>query len=186
MDTTESVLVKYPPGDTMCFGTYNGQPIRWRVLDQQGDQRLLLAEDALEDLPYSKEYDNTYWQTSSLRKRLNQVFIQKAFSFQERVRIINTRLKNLPNPRYQTSAGNTTVDKVFLLSMDELEQYLPHDADRALGKWWWVRTPGMNILSAVSVYEDGTIYDTGINVHFAECGVRPAMWIRLQKEQDNI
>ena len=182
MGSNNSVLVKYLPGDTLCYGTYGGKPIRWRVLDQQGDQRLLLAEEILARLPYNKDYDNTYWQTSSLRRWLNQTFFQQAFSFQERAHIINTRLQNLPNPRYRTSSGGVTVDKIFLLSIEELERYLPRNEDRAMGCWWWVRTPGMNILSAVGVYEDGSLYDTGINVHFKEAGVRPAMWIRLKEE----
>ena len=70
MDMTNSVLVKYPPGDVLHFGTYNDKPIRWRVLDQQGDQRLLLAEEILDYQPYNKDYDNTYWQISSLRRWL--------------------------------------------------------------------------------------------------------------------
>lgn len=181
MERKDSVLERHPRGDVMTYGTYKDKPIRWRVLDQQGDQRLLLAEEIVEHLPYNKDYENTYWQTSTLRKWLNHTFFQTAFSFQERTRIINTRLKNPPNPRYLTSGGSDTVDKIFLLGIAELEKYLPADTDRVLGSWWWVRSPGMNILSAASVYEDGSIYDTGINIHFADGGVRPAMWILLRK-----
>lgn len=181
MDKTDSVLEQYPRGAALTFGTYQDKPILWRVLDQQGDQRLIFAEEIVEHLPYNTTYENTYWQTSSLRRWLNQTFFQKAFSFQERTRIINTRLKNPANPRYLTSGGGDTVDKIFLLSLEELKKYLPADEERALGQWWWVRSPGMNIISAVSVYEDGSIYDTGINIHFPDGGVRPAMWVRLKK-----
>lgn len=181
MEKADSVLTRYPVGDTMAYGNYQGNPLRWRVLDREGDKRLILAEGIVEHRPYNRTYENTYWQTSTLRRWLNQAFLQEAFSFQERTRIVNTRLKNLPNPRYLTSGCPDTVDKVFLLGMEELERYLPTDGDRALGSWWWTRTPGMNILSTVSVYEDGSLYDTGINIHFPEGGVRPAMWILLQK-----
>ena len=30
------------------------------------------------------------------------------------------------------------------------------------------------------VYEDGSVYDTGINIHYADGGVRPAMWVLLR------
>jgi hypothetical protein len=180
MDKKDSIFTKHPRGDILSYGTYNGQPILWRVLDQEGNKRLLLTQDIIVHQPYNKEYDNTYWQTCSLRRWLNQTFFQNAFSFKERTRILNSRLENPANPRYSTPGGSETVDKLFPLSFYELIKYLPHDEDRALGDWWWTRTPGMNILSAVSVYENGSIYDTGINIHFADGGVRPAMWILLR------
>ena len=181
MDTTDRMMTGEPQGTSISYGTYQGEPLLWRVLDQQGNKLLLLSETIVAQQPYNREYDNTYWQTSSLRRWLNQRFFQDAFSYQERSRILNTRLQNPPNPRYLTSGGADTVDKVFLLGMAELERYLPEDADRALGNWWWVRSPGLNILSAASVYADGSIYDTGINIHFADGGVRPAMWILERK-----
>ena len=181
MDKRESILTRHLRGDTITFGAYQGKPLSWRVLDQEGNKRLLLAEEIVDHRPYNTTYENTYWQTSTLRRWLNQTFFQEAFSFRERTRIVNTRLKNPPNPRYLTSGGGDTVDKLFLLGIDQLEAYLPADEDRALGSWWWVRSPGMNILSAASVYEDGSLYDTGINIHFPEGGVRPAMWILLRE-----
>ena len=180
MDKADSIYEQHPQGDVISWGVWEDKPLLWRVLDREGDKRLLLAEEIVARQPYNKEYDNTYWQTSTLRRWLNQTFFQKAFSLKERSRILNTRLKNPPNPRYLTSGGGDTVDKLFLLGLDQLERYLPTDAQRAMGQWWWVRSPGLNILSAASVYEDGSIYDTGINIHYADGGVRPAMWILLR------
>ncbi len=180
MDKADSIYEQHPLGDVISWGVWEDKPLLWRVLDREGDKRLLLAEEIVARQPYNKEYDNTYWQTSTLRRWLNKTFFQKAFSLKERSRILNTRLKNPPNPRYLTSGGGDTVDKLFLLGLDQLERYLPTDAQRAMGQWWWVRSPGLNILSAASVYEDGSIYDTGINIHYADGGVRPAMWILLR------
>ena len=180
MDKADSIYEQHPLGDVISWGVWEDKPLLWRVLDREGDKRLLLAEEIVARQPYNKEYDNTYWQTSTLRRWLNQAFFQKAFSLKERSRILNTRLKNPPNPRYLTAGGGDTVDKLFLLGLDQLERYLPTDAQRAMGQWWWVRSPGLNILSAASVYEDGSIYDTGINIHYADGGVRPAMWILLR------
>ena len=180
MDKADSIYEQHPLGDVISWGVWEDKPLLWRVLDREGDKRLLLAEEIVARQPYNKEYDNTYWQTSTLRRWLNKTFFQKAFSLKERSRILNTRLKNPPNPRYLTPGGGDTVDKLFLLGLDQLERYLPTDAQRAMGQWWWVRSPGLNILSAASVYEDGSIYDTGINIHYADGGVRPAMWILLR------
>ena len=176
----KSVFERDPEGDVIPYGVWEGRPLLWRVLDREGDKRLLLAEEIVARQPYNKTYDNTYWQTSTLRRWLNQAFFQKAFTVQERSRILNTGMKSPPNPRYLTSGGGDTVDKLFLLELEQLEQYLPTDADRALGHWWWVRSPGLNILSAASVYEDGSVYDAGNNIHYADGGVRPAMWVLLR------
>lgn len=50
----------------------------------------------------------------------------------------------------------------------------------ALGEWWWTRTPGSNLVSAVAVYPDGSLYIPGININYTDGGVRPAMWILLK------
>ena len=52
--------------------------------------------------------------------------------------------------------------------------------DRALGDWWWLRTPGSNLFSAVAVYDDGSLYEFGIHVHYENGGVRPVVWVLLK------
>ena len=118
---------------------------------------------------------------SSLRRWLNQEFIQKCFSFEERIRIINTRVENRRNRKWESDGGPGTVDKVFILDIEEVQKYFPEDKDRETGKWWWLRNPGSGLLSVACVYEDGTIYDYGINNNYTEGGVRPAMWVRIKQ-----
>jgi len=180
MENEKNLLEIYKPGETLVFGTYEGTPIHWRVLDMKGKERLLLAEDILTRLPYNKNYVSIYWQKCSLRKWLNQQFYKEAFSFGEQTQILNTRLENLPNRDHSVGNGPDTVDKIFLLSLEELEHYIPLPADRIRTDWWWLRSIGSNDLSACSVYTDGSVYTYGINIHFNDGGVRPAMWIRLR------
>ncbi len=168
---------EYKVGNTVEYGVYGGRPIKWRVLAKQGKMRLLCSQEIVTERPYNPEYVNTYWETSPLRKWLNKTFFMEAFSIEERSRIVNTRVENLPSPRYFTSGGADTVDKLFIFNIEEAEKYFSDGHDRALGHWWWLRTPGSTLLSAASVYIDGTIYENGVNVYFADGGVRPAMWV---------
>ena len=181
MEDNKSLLHQYLPGSTMRYGTYAGGELVWRVLAREGKKRLLLADRILANRPYHTAYVNTSWRECSLRRWLNQDFFQEAFSFQERTWILNTRVENPANPKYRTNGGAGTVDKIFLLSIGEAETYLPSQEERALDSWWWLRTPGCNLLTAVSVYADGSLYDGGINVHFPAGGVRPAMWVLLHE-----
>ena len=71
--------------------------------------------------------------------------------------------------------------KVFVLDLEEVQKYCPTDEDRKIGKWWWLRNPGSGLLSVACVYEDGTLYDYGINNNYTDGGVRPAMWVRIKQ-----
>lgn len=176
----QAVLAEYEIGKTVTMGSYQGRVLRWRVLEANGKMRLLVAEDVVAERPYNELYVDTSWRTCSLRRWLNGEFLREAFTLEERTKILNTRVSNPPNPKYYTNGGLDSVDKLFALSIGEAEEYLPSNEARALGKWWWLRSPGNNLLSAVSVYEDGSIYETGINDNYVDGGVRPAMWVLLR------
>lgn len=174
------MLLEFQVGNTVDFGCYNGQPIRWRVCDANGKMKLLIAEKIILERPYNDLRVDTYWQTATLRKWLNNEFLAEAFSKDERNMVIATRRSNEPNECFYTNAGLPTMDKVFVLSKRELDQYLPEQADRAFGQWWWLRTPGDNLLSVTAVEEQGDVYLHGVNVNYPNGGVRPALWILLK------
>lgn len=176
----DAILAQYAVGNTVVFGSYNDRPISWKVIGENGKMRLLLAEEIVAHQPYNERYIDSSWRECSLRRWLNGPFLREAFSLEERMRILNTKVQNPANPKYSTNGGFESVDKLFALSLGEAEEYLSSDALRKVGAWWWLRTPGSSLLSAVSVYEDGSIYDTGINIDYTDGGVRPAMWVILK------
>lgn len=69
--TPEAFVCPYELGDTITFGTYNGEPIEWRVLKLSEDetQAVLVAKqiltmkayDAAESGAYNKDGDKDYW-----------------------------------------------------------------------------------------------------------------------------
>ena len=114
----------YWQNDTNGDGTVNKndkkQPIKWRVLSVEGDDAFLLADKNLDHQRYNKNYGTTTWEKCSLRSWLNSTFLKSAFSSSEINAIKYSTVTNDNNPYYSSSkGGNTTVDKIYLLSINE-------------------------------------------------------------------
>lgn len=206
-DTVKNASV----GDTITFGAYeqdnntsNGkEAIEWTVLDKDGMSLLLISKQALDCQQYNTSYTDVTWESCSLRKWMNGTFLNKAFNAEEQAQIQNTTVSADKNPEYNTNPGNATTDKVFLLSINEVEKYFNSDEARkcaptayakaqgaytsdiyktasgAATCWWWLRSPGLTQLSAATVSYVGSVYYSGYNVHYDTGAVRPALWINL-------
>ena len=111
------------------------QPIKWRVLNRNGNDALLLADVALDDQKYNTNSEDVTWESSSIRSWLNgygasanqpktdysrKNFINSAFTSTQRNAIKTTNVVNNNNINYGTAGGNNTSDKVFLLSESEV------------------------------------------------------------------
>lgn len=173
------MLLQFSVGETVAFGHSGTKALRWKVIDERGKLRLLLAQDFVAYRAYNDTLTDTSWKTSSVRAWLNGVFLKESFTAVERMMIAGNITKTEHNADYYTNAGADALDKVFLPSKAEIERYFPNQSDRKMGTWWWLRDPGCNLLSAMSVYNDGSIYSTGIHVIYGEGGVRPALWVLL-------
>ena len=119
-------------GDRVLFGTWEQdgdvsggpEPIEWIVLDRDGDRALLLSRYGLAP---GRELGKR-WDVSPDRQWLNGNFFPQAFSPEEQSRIPETLI---PAEEYRGRRfGEDTADRVFLLSREELEQYLPAFEDR--------------------------------------------------------
>ena len=198
-------------GDTYTFGAYeqdnstsNGkEAIEWTVLDKDGMSLLLISKQALDCQQYNTSYTDVTWESCSLRKWMNGTFLNKAFNAEEQAQIQNTTVSADKNPEYNTNPGNATTDKVFLLSINEVEKYFNSDEARkcaptayakaqgaytsdsyktasgAATCWWWLRSPGNNQNDAARVYNDGSVSCSGTYVINDNYAVRPALWINL-------
>lgn len=191
-------------GDIVYFGTYeqdndtsNGkEDIEWLVLAKKGNRILVISDKALDRQPYNSSRARVTWETCTLRKWLNNDFINAAFSAEERAKIPTVTVSADKNPSYSTSPGNNTTDKVFLLSITEVNKYFSSDSAwqcrgtaycYAQGAykagngncWWWLRSPGYTQSSAANVYDGGDVNEIGNNVFLDNNAVRPAMWISI-------
>jgi len=110
-------------GDVIPFGEWN-----WRVLDVQDGKALIITENLIEPRPYNVELTEVTWEKCTLREYLNGEFLQK-FTAEEQRRIAETRVSNPYNLWYGTNGGNDTNDKVFLLSLEEVDKYFGDSGD---------------------------------------------------------
>ncbi len=201
------------PGEIVTFGSYeqdastsNGkEAITWKVLAKEDNRILLISEYGLDSQPYDTSRENGTWQTCSLRKWLNSYFISSAFTGEEQSLIETSTVTADKNPEYNTDPGKDTQDKIFLLSIQEAQQYFNSDAERlakatpyTLGKGvyvndvtngsnWWLRSPGQEPYTAAFGVHDGGIGLYGIYVdgyspivkQKYEYMIRPAMWVKI-------
>lgn len=198
-------------GDIITFGSYeqdnnplNGsEDIEWLVLDQVEDRVLVISRYGLDSQPYNTKAKYVTWETCSLRNWLNSSFYDKAFSTEEKGAIISSEITGGDNPKSDAPEGNSTVDNVFLLSIDEATRYFGDDSSRqCLGTdycfaqggayrtgaicWWWLRGPGWDSASGADVLTNGGINTVGAEVNSSSGAVRPAMWIRLEPEDSQV
>lgn len=203
--------------DKVTFGSYwqedtNGdgvadekdekQPIQWQVLSVQGDDVFLMADKALDCQPYNKEEESVTWETCTLRKWLNQDFYESAFTQEEQGMIKETTVANQDNPDYGTEGGADTRDKIYLLSIDEVQNkeygFGESRYDQARvgmvtayaikggvgvsdknSSSWWLRSPGSDTSSTANVDSSGYLFWHGYNVDYDSFAVRPALHLNL-------
>lgn len=103
------------------------EPIEWLVLTQENDRMLVVSKFCLDYLTYPDDWSSDIcWETCSLRSYLNSDFYENSFSTDEQKLILLTENTNKASEDfYSTIDGNTTEDNVFLLSIDEVQKYLP-------------------------------------------------------------
>ena len=172
------------------------------MLEKDGSKALLISRYALDCKPYHTNLVGVTWETCTLREWLNNDFLNAAFSAEVQSKIISSTVMADKNPSYGTSPGNDTTDKVFLLSIPEVNKYFNTDSDRICGAtdyavaqgaytngsysadgkapcWWWLRSPGDSDKRAVCVWCGGWLQDYGTNISLKN-GIRPALWIDLE------
>ncbi|MBP5311791.1 MAG: hypothetical protein J6112_03035 [Clostridia bacterium] len=205
---------KLQRGDNYVFGQIRQDAdsdrkseMMWRVVAVEKDRVLLVSEYVIDALPYDEDGDNNTWASSSLRAWLNDVFLIRSFIPYERDKICEVALHNDDNPVTGADGGDGTWDKVFILSYEELTNYLygfssyPNAYDSArmctateyaaakgldvveTGEYkgncsYWVRTPG-NTQSDGSLINSNGQYDSVQNDVTSVYGVRPAIWMKI-------
>ena len=209
-------------GDGKVDQTDEKQKIRWRILwqNEDGTDAYVMADKVLDCKKYNENgvskthpsgdvYDvyidySCTWETSTLRKWLNNDFYNAAFSSNEKGAIIEQTLKNEDNEETLTAGGNDTTDKIYLPSQSDmknpaygfLEDYGFDDQARIgkatsyakeqevytngeMGSWWWLRSPGYDSDIASYVSSIGHVNTDGRNVYNYDGGVRPALHLNL-------
>ena len=157
-----------------------------------GNKQLLISRNSIACRPYHDQYGTVTWEGSALREWLNEDFFNSAFTAQEQKRIEEVIVRTEKNRAYKVSGGRDTVDRVFLLSIEEAEQYFTIDErwaaparaaikeavsnDAPEYEWYWLRSPGQDGRYAAGVSSNGSIQHGGYS-EGTYGYVRPAIWI---------
>lgn len=113
--------------DYTTYHYFKYEPIKWRILNTDGDEALLLADVALDDQEYNSDWNakGVTWKNSSMRSWLNGYgksenqpkldyssnnFINETFSSEERKAILSKAVVN----------GSEAIDKIFLMSESDI------------------------------------------------------------------
>ena len=202
-DITVNSVIKFGYYEQDNDTTNGKEEIEWIVLyiNSQENKALVISRYALDCLQFDEYYTTkaeVRWEGCTLRKWLNETFINEAFGPHHQEMILNSNVTADGNPNYGSVFGNDTVDKVFLLSIKEANTYFSSNEARicrgteycnAHGPfkdekgncWWWLRTVGSRGNYSANVYWDGVINVIGYNVLAEQGCVRPAFWINLGK-----
>ena len=176
---------------TVWFGPYE-----WLVLDQIEGHSLLITRDVIACLPFANSKKDSTWGKSLLRKWLNKEFLQ-SFLPEEEAIIEEAPVQNGLSD--SNTEEDSTWDRVFLLSIEEVNNLFKTDIDRICTPnriaekegvynwsyinnacWWWLRDQNYDG-SVPCVSHDGLIIKRGVNASFPGVGVRPAIWIRTSE-----
>lgn len=177
-------------------------PLEWCVLVKNGNEALLVTKQVIDIVKYNEKLKYIIWENCTLRTYLNNEFIKNTFSSEEQARIKQVELENKDNERFGTSGGRRTSDKVFCLSIDEVNEYFIDDEHRVAipteyakrkasadymkyfmsgeGGRWWLRSPGGSGRDAAYVDGSGWVCDYGYFVNLDPVGIRPALWLNLE------
>lgn len=202
-DIKSAGFVNVKVGDIITFGNYwqgknksaGKQPVEWQVLDIKDGKALVISKRCL----INHEYCGSTWETCTLRNWLDGTFKRAIFSEEEMKAVMLSDVSADENPIYNTNQGKDTKDKLFLLSIKEVEQYFVSNEERwcvptkyADGRgfceddpdfeygWWWLRSAGFDSVDAARVKYDGSIDCFGTYVGSLSGLVRPAFWLNLQ------
>ena len=207
-----SIPANLQVGDTFKFGHYEqdnnlnsgAEAIEWEVLAAEGDSVLVISRYGLDAKQYNSANFSETWETSSLREWLNGEFYNSVFNASEQARIRQMTVKNPDNPEYGTQGGNDTEDRIFLLSIEEVNRYFGTDTARqckatayaeANGawvsssngySWYWLRTPGIYNNTAAYIRDNGYVLARGDLTVCTDILVRPALWLNTSHPEEDL
>lgn len=194
----EAEKLKHSVGDKITLGSWpEDKPIEWTIIDTKDNSILILSTKVIDAKKFHDKYEDITWERSYIRSFLNSDFYQKAFTDDEKKRILLSPVKAEKNPLYPIDPGNDTEDKIFLLSVSEVRKYLESNDlvlaepttyalaynaekdEKTGGSYWWLRTPGNAGCNIARVSSKGIILEHGYFASDNHNGIRPAMWITI-------
>lgn len=203
-------------GDTLSFGRYYDTEIQWEVLEVKDDKALVLAKGGI-DRPTVQYSKSETWLDSTDRAWLNFQFYNTAFNDVERSRICRTTIFNSSREEisstdiygkktktYKFVDEQSSIDKIFYLSIQEKEKYGVDESIRKIndnsfvGSYgsshnWCYRTSSLlrknervyvnnRTQNCVKIYNH--LIRTSGGSAYSSSLARPAMWVDLSLAEE--
>lgn len=205
IEQKQKLIANASVGDYVQLGKYeqdnditNGKEnIEWLVLSKGNNKVLLISRYCLDcKAHYANDTANGQelfrWDNSLIATWLNSLFINNAFSSEEKNLIVSTLISDVD------CVSNPTYNKVFLLSNSEIQKYFLSANERkatatafaksqgADGNWWSRSKPTNGTDTAlrlrfVYVNSNGKIDSDGNSClgGYTSLGIRPAIWVSM-------
>lgn len=177
------------------------EEIEWLVLDVKDNKVLVISKYGLDCQPFNTSQAEVTWENCTLRKWLNDDFLNKAFNDIERATILTVTVSVDKYTNSSTESDITTQDKVFLLSEIEADKYFTSREERICQAtdyavangvgvsgingncYWMLRSTNYNaVRSSVDVRGVDDFGNSGSSLSAVDSNfgaVRPALWIEL-------
>ncbi len=181
-------------GNSIEFGAYRNNVLIWNVIAVEDDRALLLLSDVLrtedgapDEMLYNNEPIPATWAECSLRNWLNGEFYENAFG-DDRDAIVE--VLNINEDTWHSDGGEDTYDKVFLLSIGDIQSYQVSGNELFLTDssvyYYFLRNMAFsNEEAAVFWNVEGDITPDNLNSRLAHiylqeasC-IRPAVWVDI-------
>ena len=138
--------------ETVIFGNWDGKPLEWLILSDDGNALTLWCMNVIKVMPFSKEQCSAYYAESDVRAFLEGEFYETAFSTKEKARIKDTELDCTEYQTYYGAVGVGATDyrkeplttRVFLLSIREIMKtyaLTPEEIYHPSASMIWTRSP---------------------------------------------
>lgn len=187
-------------GDVVTFGSYvqdstgleEKTPIEWYVMENLGGKMLLFSRENIDAKAYETNAEALpiTWDECAIRTWLNSEFLETAFNEKERGQIAATQVVFRNG-----SQKSWTLDRVFLFSKAELEQYFKEDSERrgsptdyaaGIGLYpecYWYRADDSDFRDYKNEIWINFIDSQGLvklgRANY-EIGVRPSIWVSVK------
>lgn len=126
------------PGREVPLGESVWDETSWYIAAAEEEKVLLLCTSVDESKFHTDAAMS--WRDSDIRAEL-QLFFEEKVPEAVRSAALVTRNQNLDSDGMHVSVGETTEDRLFIPSAEEVQQYLPVLASALNGERFWTRTP---------------------------------------------
>ena len=184
---------RWAVGNTVAFGrteqdgdTENGEePIEWRIIDANGDERLVISARALAASCYNEAMMTaTDWESCSLHAWLGG-FSETALAgvaFRETGLLTVAEARSLFADDGDRCASFTPAAYAAACAWAEAQMMPPPAEDQQAG--WWLRDSGSDATLAAAVNANGSVNANGDFADIGTYGVRPVIWLTIFETEE--